>query len=246
MEQKVPTITDPSIKKKVRGFMTSAYDDYVAARFLLNNEFFLQGAILACTAIEKYLKAIVVFINPERKIKRVHLDNLDILKGYFRGTPFESIFNDFDEVFIYELKTIYRFRYHDNISQPTSIGFLVNQFLGELDFIVTYINERIGFPNADGTLEETIFWRNVKQFNKALFDNNFTLLQLDKVEFMNRETHGYSYYIHPDKQNVEGRTNFKVVPGKNIHWGNGIREVLPLYTGKILPFRMHYNDKELS
>jgi len=46
--------------------MDLAYRDYIAARFLLNNHFIVQGLTLASTAVEKYLKAVIVFNLQER------------------------------------------------------------------------------------------------------------------------------------------------------------------------------------
>ena len=60
-----------------------AYRDYIAARFLLNNEFVIQGLTLASTAVEKYLKSIIVFHSTENKNYHYHFDRLDKLKDVF-------------------------------------------------------------------------------------------------------------------------------------------------------------------
>ena len=47
--------------------MDLGYRDYVAARFLLNNHLIIQGLTLASTAVEKYLKALIVYNLKERE-----------------------------------------------------------------------------------------------------------------------------------------------------------------------------------
>ena len=62
-------------------FIKTGFRDYVASRFLLNNDFFMQGVTLASSAVEKYFKAILVIHNLKRN---VHLDNLKEIKKAFR------------------------------------------------------------------------------------------------------------------------------------------------------------------
>ena len=42
--------------KRIEAFFDMAYRDYIASRVLINNDYVLQGAILASSAIEKYYK----------------------------------------------------------------------------------------------------------------------------------------------------------------------------------------------
>ena len=58
--------SDPTVIE----FLGAAFDDYLAARVLLLTRLPLQGAVLASTAIEKYLKAVLAF---RRQKRRVHL-----------------------------------------------------------------------------------------------------------------------------------------------------------------------------
>ena len=54
-------------------FLIIGLQDYRASRFLLNNGFFMQGATLASSAVEKHLKAILNVYNIKLK---AHLNNL--------------------------------------------------------------------------------------------------------------------------------------------------------------------------
>ena len=57
--------------------------DYIAARFLLNNNHIVQGLTLASIAVEKYLKAIIVFNLQEREWYNYHFDRFEKLKIYY-------------------------------------------------------------------------------------------------------------------------------------------------------------------
>jgi hypothetical protein len=59
---------------KVADFLEVAYKDYLAARVLFDADLLIQGAVLASTAIEKYLKAILAFRGNESHghLKRAH------------------------------------------------------------------------------------------------------------------------------------------------------------------------------
>lgn len=67
------------------------YRDYIASRFLLNNQFIIQGLTLASTAVEKYLKSLLLFNLSEREWYNYHFDRIkklqDLLdKHYFDVT----------------------------------------------------------------------------------------------------------------------------------------------------------------
>src|SRR5580704_13560665 len=88
----------------------NAYDDYIASRFLLNNGYNMQGAILASTAIEKYLKAMLVCIGVDLNKIKVHLDKFEKLKSYFDNTEYADLFtNHFDRAFFEIVSKVYLF-----------------------------------------------------------------------------------------------------------------------------------------
>lgn len=225
--------------KEIQDFMTSGYEDYIASRFLLNNGYYLQGGILASMAVEKYLKATIKAYFPEEKVPHKHLDNLHLLVKRFSNTEHEKIYQQHDQTFMAELSTLYMLRYFNNFSENVSIGFLVNQFLCELDHMVAFYNHYIKLHDADGSVRETSFSSDAKQSHQDLLENNWPLIGIDKNEAMNRETHGFSYYYHPERNPVELKTNRKVVPGKATMMQTHEIEI-PLYTGQILQFRMKH------
>jgi HEPN domain-containing protein len=113
------------------GLMRAAYNDYIAARVLLNKNYTLQGAILASTAIEKYFKTLIAL--HETKVPRTHMNEFERLEPHIGDIGYEILIQKIDRRLINILGDCYKFRYYDNIEQLTTIGFFENQFLGELD-----------------------------------------------------------------------------------------------------------------
>ncbi|MFT4155148.1 hypothetical protein [Parafilimonas sp.] len=119
-----------------RGLISLGYRDYIASRFLLNNNYILQGTVLASSAVEKYLKAGLAMNG--KRLKKFHLDSLGQFKSLYSQTPYHMMFDVLDPVFLEILGKAYKYRYYDEntITKPDTIGFLINQFLGTLDFTV--------------------------------------------------------------------------------------------------------------
>lgn len=67
------------------------FDDYLATRFLLYSQFHLQGATLASTAIEKYLKAAFCIVKPTSKVPRKHFDKFENILEEFDGTDSNGV-----------------------------------------------------------------------------------------------------------------------------------------------------------
>ncbi len=224
--------------KRIEAFFDMAYRDYIASRVLINNDYVLQGATLASSAIEKYFKALLIAINGEnKKVPKVHLDRLDNLKKQFENTEYYKLFEKFDDKFLNELSVVYQFRYYDNFSEPTSVGFLVNQFLGELDYMAFVFNNILKtFDNA-GMERPQGYWINVKEYNKDLFNNNFILNKVLKEEFMNRESSGFGFYINPNTlMPIILTTQGKVRPGTDTTFTlkDGAKKMpIPKYSGEI-------------
>jgi HEPN domain-containing protein len=116
---------------------TSAFDEYIAGRFLFLNGYYNQALTLASTAVEKYLKTALAILNIK---KRIHLDKYAELCDLFSPTPYHMLPGMLDEYFLDILGKIYKYRYLDVLEGPTTIGFLTNQFLGELDYTVEKID----------------------------------------------------------------------------------------------------------
>ena len=183
------------------------YRDYIAARFLLNNKFIIQGLTLASTAVEKYLKALIVFTSKEKEKYNVHLDNIGKLKNILQKNNCD-VTKNFDPIFIKTLADVYRIRYYDTLKKPVTMGFYLNQFIGELDHTIYLMETSI---NPEISLNPlTPYKRAVKNKDHHLWENNFLLNKKDKNTFMEKPTtafsvHNYVSSISHSENTVFGR-----------------------------------------
>lgn len=177
------------------GLIRTAYNDYIAARVLLNKDYTLQGVILASTALEKYFKALIV--SHSGKFKPVHFDRFDLIKKAIEEIGYDVIINKMDPRFIEILSKIYPLRYYDNIKSPTSVGFFKNQFLGELDQAIYWFDQAIILSDDKGTVLSPVK-RDFQNKNLDLLENNWvTQTPIDKKKFMETNCEGFAIYIHP-------------------------------------------------
>lgn len=142
------------------------YRDYIAARFLLNNEFIIQGLTLASTAIEKYLKSLIVPTLTGKERYNYHLDNIDKLKNLL-VKHYRDVIDDIDPVFLNIVVKVYKIRYYDNLKEPILIGFYLNQFIGTLDDTIHSLEQLIQ--------DKTPYKRAVENNDPNLYKNNFVL-----------------------------------------------------------------------
>lgn len=215
-----------------RGILSLGYRDYIASRFLLNNNYFSQGTVLASSAVEKYLKAGLA-LNGKR-LSKFHLDSLGQFKSLYSQTPYYKLFDILDPVFLEILGKAYRYRYYDEktITKPDTIGFLVNQFLGTLDFTILKLDSLfIITQEKDGVITtiDTQAKRAAKNSLPDLWLNNYILNKIDKTEFMNRKSKAFGLYISP--------FNF----GEEIEI-NG-HDVVGLYEGKMWTVTAKFSPK---
>jgi HEPN domain-containing protein len=169
------------------------YRDYIAARFLLNNRYIVQGLTLASTAVEKYLKSLIAFNLKEKKRYDVHLSNLAKLKRILNENNCD-VTNNLDLIFLNILEQIYKIRYYDTLKKPISIGFYLNQFIGELDNTI-YLLETSLNPEASSN-SITPYKRALKNKDPHLLKNNFVLKKQDKKTFMEKPTTAFSIHVY--------------------------------------------------
>ena len=172
--------------------IASSYDDYLAARLLINSGLIFQGITMANYAIERYLKAYLKLLNASYKHFHLETKFLDKIKGYFYNTQYRDILSMMDQGFLRILYRTFDWRYHDNIKQPENIGFLINQFLGELDCWYGRMDKMF---SVEGWT--TKYQRDVAEKSEGLFQNNFVLNGIDKAEFMSRPTRAFIMYYNP-------------------------------------------------
>ena len=93
------------------GFMEVATNDYVACRCCLLNGLF-PGLRLGAEAIEKYLKAFVLYAEPSHKVRKYIHGIKDVAAVTSKLTPGFNPLQQFSQV-IDRLETHYRHRYSD-------------------------------------------------------------------------------------------------------------------------------------
>lgn len=174
-------------------FLIQGYDDYIAARVLLNKGYNLQGATLAATSVEKYFKAILNALSIQ--IGKLHLSRLGEIRKAFESTDYKELFNYLDDTFLGILSEVYAFRYLDGMNKPKQFGFFVNQFLCELDYTVHSIESLIKIHNKDKPVSK--LQRDIQSQNPDLFENNYLVQKIDKAVFMNKDSAGYGMYYDP-------------------------------------------------
>lgn len=153
------------------------YRDYIAARVLLNSKLIIQGLTLASTAVEKYLKAIIVLTLKEKERFNYHFDRIEKLQDILDRNH-HDVTKKLDPVFLSILEKAFKIRYYDNLKGPVTIGLYLNQFIGELDQTIYDFEKLINLGLA--------YNQAVKSKDPHLFENNFILRKQDKKEFMEK------------------------------------------------------------
>lgn len=174
-------------------FTDLGYRDYIAARFLLNNHYILQGLTLASIAVEKYLKAIIVFNLQEREWYNYHFDRFEKLKNLLANVN-SDVTKEFDPVFVAILEKAFKIRYYDKIEKPIFMGFYINQFIGELDYTIDYLENFIFNTQSCGQ-PITVYNKAVINKDSDLYYNNYILNKENKKYFMEKPDIGFSIYI---------------------------------------------------
>ncbi|WP_422082018.1 hypothetical protein [Ulvibacterium sp.] len=169
------------------------YRDYIAARFLLNNHLIIQGLTLASTSVEKYLKAIIVFNLKHREKYHYHFDRFEKLKNLLAKVN-NDVITEFDPVFLEILENAFKIRYYDRIERPIFMGFYLNQFIGELDYTIDFM-ERFIANSQNGGESMSAYNRAIKNNDLHLYENNFVLSKENKKDFMEKPDVGFSVHL---------------------------------------------------
>lgn len=180
-------------------FIELAFRDYIAARFLINNGLLLQGLTLASTTVEKYIKVVLILNGKTKKEMKVHLNNIDKLKKELADCYYD-VTKLIDSRFLDILGKVYTIRYYDDIITPITIGLFINQFLGELDYVVNMFETQVitDVKRANGEIVRTGYKRAIDEKDPALFEGNYILNGLNKKDHMEKPDTGYAINIRPE------------------------------------------------
>ncbi|MDM5264835.1 HEPN domain-containing protein [Bacillus wiedmannii] len=188
-EVKMNTTISQEKFSKVHGFFNIAYQDYLAARTLFNQDQLYRAIILANTAIEKYFK---VFLAMQGRSLRTH----NVSKLFKAVKEFDSrLKNIINNEFIELISLAYHMRYFDdslftNQNQEFHLHVCKNKSLAELDEIVYHIENSWTFRSDNKVLKRK-FQIDIENQEKLLFENNFKLNRIDKTKFIEQEESVY-------------------------------------------------------
>lgn len=165
---------------KVVEFLNIAYKDYIAARVLIHAGLLSQAAVLASTAVEKYLKAIIAFRGNEAKghLSKKHVNSA---VNYDRRLS-EALNHSFLEL----LQRAYEIRYLDTLPNEFNLVIADREFLAELDFTALMIQESFGLQQNGQDVEFT-YHADKKAQNPHLMYNNFMLRGTTKQSYISAE-----------------------------------------------------------
>lgn len=197
------------------------YRDYIAARVLLNNRLIIQGLTLASTAVEKYLKAIIVLTLKEKERFDFHFDRIEKLQDILDRNHYD-VTKNLDPVFLGILEKAFKIRYYDRLKEPVKIGLYLNQFIGELDQTIYNLEKLIDLG--------LVYRQAVDKKDPYLFENNFILKKQDKKEFMEKPDTAFSVQINP----VSWTQNDITVLG---------RDIINKYEGRLAVFEDPFEEK---
>jgi hypothetical protein len=160
---------------KTADYLDVAYKDYLAARVLFNANLLLQGAVLASTAIEKYLKAILAFRGNESHghLKKAHWNaalNFD--------SRLSSILNN---DFLLLLQKCYKLRYLDDLEMDFNLVIASREFLAELDHAAVTLQESIRL-RRNGKPHLTRYDTDKKNRDPRLVWNNYLFIDQDNKQ----------------------------------------------------------------
>ncbi|MBA3715855.1 MAG: HEPN domain-containing protein [Pyrinomonadaceae bacterium] len=191
---KYKTLAEDEKDKISRSFLHLGFNDYVAARFLLDHGLTIQGIVLASTCVEKYLKAVLA---SQGISKRMHLGEpifLDLLKKV--GGDLNTTLN---AEFLEYLGKVYQLRYFDQIKDVLTLSVEKLKVLAELDFTVHEIDRRL--ITREGTsIIPSPYKTAIQEKNPLVVGKNYILQGYDKTQFI--EQYSSFYVMNIDSRHV--------------------------------------------
>lgn len=206
----------------VFNYLGLAHRDYLAGRHLLRNGFLENGAMLASTAVEKYLKAVIGVHGMSRED---HLCS-SLYKLVQKCQP--SLYDDLDMDFVKFLEKAYRLRYA-SVSSP-GLAIVINQYrtLMALDIAIARIER--GFISRDLKTPLATHYKNgietqdprLIEENVAINLGDFALIakKENKIMELKIENNLTTFEVRYETQGVNMQGSFLKIPELSIHKSN--------------------------
>jgi len=163
--------------KPTAKFLSAGYDDYIASRVLLNAGLLAQGAVLASTAIEKHLKALLAFGGnvSHGHLKTAHINAARAFDPHLA--------NDLNEPFLRLLQRAYKTRYTDTLEVGFNLVIAYREFLAELDYTVHRLYTPLTFSQGELKLKQD-YHTHRDEKDVRLMQNNYILNGDNKEQFV--------------------------------------------------------------
>jgi HEPN domain-containing protein len=171
-------------------FLGWADDDYICARTLLIDGFLVQGAMFANTAVEKYLKAVMLV----KGIKLMKTHNVIRLYDRLKGSGIAPL----NEGYLRALGKAYKMRYPDDLERNFNLGLCQSQLLAELDASVHRIRTGFGLRRNDGTPMKTSFDTMLENSDPLLINRNSAFAAYKREELFQQPVPCYDMRVMPD------------------------------------------------
>jgi len=183
------------VARNIINWLGWADNDYLAARSLLLDHFIIQGAILSNTAVEKYLKTILLIEGKE--FPREH----DVPKLYEKLISGEKNLG-INKEYLNLLFKCYKMRYPDDLENGFNIALIETKMLVELDFTIHKIRGGFRFQ-SDGKPIKTRIDFLLESNDENLMRNNCYFGSSDRKKLFEEDTHCYEMRVLGPSQNLE-------------------------------------------
>jgi hypothetical protein len=181
---------------QVKHLLDLGFRDYVAARCLLRNRLYLQGATLASTSIEKYLKAYLAAHAGIQMNLHLRVEDLPKFRALFLTHKLDLL-STMDSAFVEILCQAFTLRYYDN-DEERVIGFHAVQLLAELDEFVERAETELQLQNASGGKIVSDYLSARRRNDPEVCDDNFVVAGIVKKEIMERPGDFFAYVMRPN------------------------------------------------
>lgn len=185
--------------------LKNAYDDYLAARTLLNHNLILQGTILSTTSIEKFFKALLIYKGDTVKHSHSLKKLLPSIKSFDK-----TLYDKLDITFLELIEKSYCLRYIESAPAGFKIDLSKRNILANLDYTISLLHNKLKVQNQKGELNKTPYQNDWESKRKELITDNYLFNNLTIEEYLNGFDLGYQINITADKTFVEIHYQTKV------------------------------------
>jgi hypothetical protein len=212
--------------KRIVGLKNSAFNDYLSARVLYNNDLLLQATFLANTCIEKELKVCFEGISGNSVSIKHETSSIYQRLKYLLGISNIPL----NENYLKQIQKIYRSRYYEKLSPGYNFVIIRKKFLAELDFTYDLLNSLTRMKMEDANDSQKSVYESFKMGNDSrLFNNNYILNKMHRTEFVETVDLVYEFRIFENHSNLEFL--YASTPGKIKDDGNFNFEALIQQSG---------------